>query len=155
MLILELGNYNHWESVYDHSVTATMVSNSSYLPIPEITIPFLTTARFMAFSVSSNNLESYYKYGGLIKQKFRAGMIVGGGQDITFNSAFKLYLNQISLVELSQYGSESSLIYVPPYYFQNVRLMAWQYTGPITETVDNSLNLIQSDLTVIKNILQP
>ncbi|HEY9703501.1 MAG TPA: hypothetical protein V6C58_13710 [Allocoleopsis sp.] len=90
-----------------------------------------------------------------IKQKFRAGMLPGGGADIAQNNLYRLYLKQITLVELKQYGAETALIYFPPYYFEQVSIKVWEYTGPIIETVDNSLNAIQSDVTTIKNILQP
>jgi hypothetical protein len=100
MLILELGNSNNWDLVYTRSVSANFITETNYYPIEEFDIPFLTTVRFMAFQVTSSTAKPYYKYGGLIKQKFRAGMIVGGGVDITFNNSKKLYLNQITLVEL-------------------------------------------------------
>jgi hypothetical protein len=155
MLTLELGNSSNWNLIYEQSATAVKLTDTSYTPIPEIPIPFLLNARFMAFSVTSAGLPSYYRYAGQIRQKFRAGMMSGGGQDIELNNAYRLYLKQINLVELKQYGAETALIYYPPYYFEQVSLSVWEYTGSIIETVDNSLNAIQSDVRAIKNVLIP
>jgi hypothetical protein len=154
MLILELGNTNNWQEIYTRSVSANFITETTYHPIEEFNIPFLITARFMAFRVTSNTSKPYYRYGGLIKQKFRAGMIEGGVADITFNNSKRLYLNQITLLELKQFGAETALSFTPPYYFEQINLTAWEYTGPVTDTIDNSLSAIQSDVSYIKSKVQ-
>lgn len=146
-LIVDLTNQANWLQVYDQSHEVTNRTSISYTPMPPIEIPFLFDRRILSVKTTSEAAKPYWKYAGLLTQRFRIG---SGGTNtllpIADFSRRKLHLNRTELIIFPQYTENYELLLDPPYWFEDLRLTIWEYTGPEANSTDELVELTRIDV---------
>lgn len=152
MEILGLGNSQNWESLGSYSAQGAPVPNNpnAYQPIPEFSIPLTIDSRIIAVVAESTSAKPTWHFAGFLFQKVHLGIIVGGGFDSDATSARKIYLNRISLLTFRNLTPTYGISFKPPFWFQDVKLTIWKYTGVDTTVELNQLANIQLKLTSIE-----
>lgn len=152
MEILALGNSSNWESLGNYSAQAPPVPGNpnAWQPIPEFPIPLIIDSRIIAVVAESTSAKPTWHFAGFLFQKVHLGITVGGSFDSDATQARKIFLDRISLLTFRNLAPTYSLTFKPPYWFQDVRISIWKYTGVDTTIELNQLANIQLKLTSIE-----
>jgi hypothetical protein len=106
--------------------------------------PFLLHSTAIAILVEvlqpSSGTEKW-NYGGKALFSIDIPITLGGTTD-TVIAAKALYLRQLNLVTLPDLAGDFRLELIPPKWFVQVRLTAWQYQGDGIPDFESKLNLI-------------
>ena len=149
---LQLGNINNWDLVADESVEAisTGPNELDFQPIPAFELPLLLDNLIVAVQLRSLTARPTWKYGGLIVQ--RLSLPLPGGLGTATPSEGKRYplrLNRTLILPFPRLTTSFELVYEPPYWFRDVRLKIWEYTGPDSNEVMQALAVQDSKLDQI------
>ncbi|OCQ98958.1 hypothetical protein BCD64_23250 [Nostoc sp. MBR 210] len=139
--ILQLGNADNWQQIYNTSVAAVNVTPDTHVPIAEITVPFLIDTHVLAVYITTNIPEGRdWNFAGFLNQKFELGLTVGGVPEADELSRRKLWLNRIKLVIFPPLTSTYAISFDVPKWFKNVSLTVWEYIGADFDSTEQTLN---------------
>jgi hypothetical protein len=144
--ILQLQNGANWSSIWSYSASAASAPNArpgSTLPIPKITVPFLLENNIVAISATSQNARATWNFAGRVAKKISTGIVTGGLPDATVSDRGVLLLNRINLFRFTRLTATYALEIEPPYYFKDINLTLWIYTGVDSDTTSEQLNRIE------------
>lgn len=140
MLIADVSNSSLWEPVYNISLVATKTGNANnYYPIPVTNVPILFDSKIVAISATSQKNQNR-KFAGYVNQKVVTGITVAGLPDAEVSSR-RLYLNKINLYVFQKLTSTYSLSVYVPYWFEDIALNFWQFTGTVDDTTEQLIQL--------------
>lgn len=138
--ILQLGNADNWEQIYQTTVAAVTLNSKIHNPIPEITVPILLETHILAVYVTTDIPEGRkWNFAGFLNQKFELGLTVGGTPEADELSRRKLWLNKIKLILFPKLTATYSIAFGVPEWFKNVNVTVWQYVGTDYDSVEQFL----------------
>ena len=141
--ILDLANSNNWEPFWSTQVNALQAGANSYYPIPEIICPVLVTSHIIAVNIVQTKGKSYWKFGGFLNQKLFSGTTLSTTPDLNAFTKRKLFLNRVMLFNFPKLTPNYSLSFEVPYWFEDVSIAVWAYTGINTDSVEDELKVIK------------
>jgi hypothetical protein len=143
--ILQLQNAANWDLQWSYSVAAAInpQRQGSYLEIPPITAPFLLESHIIAVAATSTTARPHWKVAGSVEKKISTGIATGGGLDTTISQNRVLWLNKINLFKFTQDTPTYGLQITPKWWFKDITLTLWVYTGIESDTVTEQLNRIE------------
>lgn len=112
-------------------------------PIPPITVPFLLENDIIAISVTSDSAPSTWRFAGRVAKKISTGIVVGGLPDTTVSDRKILLLDRINLLRFTRLTDTYAIEIEPPFYFKDIALTLWIYTGVDSDTVSEQLTRIE------------
>lgn len=122
-------NASNWESIYNYSATAGILSENTYIPIPPVTAPIFIESDIIAVYVNTVIPNGRtWRYGGFLEQRFTTGLLVGGTTDAA-GEPRNMWINKITAILFSPITAQYSLRFYFPKWFRAVELQCWQYTG--------------------------
>lgn len=147
--MLDLTNSALWNLIWSANLQAELVANKPrYLPIPPVEVPFLLDSNIIAVLATSSTAPPSWKFAAFLNQKIATGITVGGFTDTQAHQE-KIWLNRISLVILPKLTTTYSLNFNIPYWFYDMSLRLWVYSG------EENISLPANDfLEEIKDSLQ-
>ena len=127
--MLDLTNSALWDLIWSANVQAELVPNKArYLPIPPVEVPFLLDSHIIAVLLTSSTAPPSWKFAAFLNQKIATGILVGGTNE-TQAYQEKIWLNRISLIILPKLTTTYSLNFNIPYWFYDMSLKLWVYSG--------------------------
>lgn len=154
--MLDLNNSALWNLIWSANVQAELVpSKPRYLPIPPVEVPFLLDNHIIAVQLISSTAPPSWKFAAFLNQKIATGITVGGLNETQAHQE-KIWLNRISLIILPKLTSTYSLSFNIPYWFYNMNLKVWIYTGEenVSPPANDSLEDIREALLNIDRKLE-
>jgi hypothetical protein len=150
--ILELSNSANWVQAYSAETAATWVDESkgSHFPIPPMSIPFLFDQHIIAVYPESNGSKSWWFSAGWLEQKVSTGITVGGNPDVRVQDSQRILLNRINLAIFPKLSSTYQLNIDIPYWFSHYKVTIWEYIGPESDSIENLINQLQTDIQRIE-----
>jgi hypothetical protein len=122
---------NNWEIVGEKQWTRVMNSDGFTLgEIGEVIFPFVLERPTLAAAVRCIEPDppETWNYGGRVIFKTQTGITNGAISDGVVGTK-ALYLNQINLIFLPNYGNNFTCGFFPPKWFGKVELTLWEYIG--------------------------
>jgi hypothetical protein len=154
-LELALTTQSNWQQIYSENRDAVYVDSLSYTPIPAFEVGVTLSTPVVAIRAASSKARGHWKSAGHLFQRFQLGT-GGAANPLPQVDSAQIFIpiNRVKLVQFDLWQPEYSLVYLPPYWFEQVQVQIWAYTGPITETnqvrfdsIDSGLNRIEGRLT--------
>ena len=150
--VFELGNSSNWDLLYtaNHKAIPTTTKRDQYFPIPEITIPFLIDSNILAVHVASISAKRNWHFAGILNQKIRIGLSIGGSPDAVAESSRKISLNQIQLLTFRELTDTYAVTFKTPFWINNITLTVWEYIGAVSDTTEILIQNLKADITRIE-----
>ena len=150
--ILQLGNSSNWMQAYAAEASATWINEEkgSHYPIPPMAIPFLFERHIIAVFPESNAAKPWWFSAGWLEQKVQTGITVGGNPDVRAQDSQRILLNRINLSIFPKLSSTYQLNIDIPYWFSHYKVTIWEYIGPESDSTENLINQLQSDVQRIE-----
>lgn len=130
--ILDLGNPNHFQEVYETVLTAEIVVEGFYKPIPQHQIPITFSCHTLFVGATSTKAKPNWRLGFYLRMLIASSV----GTAEASNRPIPFGLNLIRFPVLS---SEYKLKAYIPKWHQEMEMKIWQYTGPESDV----LNLLE------------
>jgi len=151
---LDLSNAENWEDVYSTSQAITQLGPRSYVPLSEIQVPILLTKPILAVYCESPSAPPHWKRAGWLNQQIRVGITVGGGQEGNRQKGYLLLLKKIMVIEWEPFAEAYQVSFTPQRYLDDISLRIWEYTGPITQSLDEKIDLTRIDVLRLEKQVQ-
>ena len=119
------------------------------IPIPPFFLGTSFSSRFLAVGISVKAFQDTWRHGGYIWQVTNKSFSLPPTQKI-IGSITRLVINQITLVELPEYGESYQLIYAPPRWYCDVTIKVWEYIGKVSDTVPDSFITLKDKINSIE-----
>lgn len=150
--ILELGNSSYWEEIYHFQVAATWVDQAkgSFTPIPPVSVPVLLEKHIIAIFAQAACAKSWWFSAGWLEQKIITGISPGGNSDTRAQDSQRILINRINLAIFPRLSSTYQLNIDIPYWFSDYEAWVYQYTGPESDSIENLINQLQTDIQRIE-----
>lgn len=156
-IIYDFSNQNNWSLTWSGVKVAPDVSSESlnkYFPIEDFAIPVQFSSPIISIYLVSDSDPGRWIKGGWAKQKIVTG-ITGGGSPDAYTQIIPLKLRQINICQFSQTVTSFAVVLSIPYWLRHIDITVWEYTGEITDTLEQKLDeCCQSLETNIDNIHQ-
>jgi hypothetical protein len=139
---IEFSNPNVWDFAFSQSRTAVKPTPNVYYPIEAFDLGVNLFAAYTLVVVESASARATWKYAGELRQawNFAKGGEIGEQLSLAQSEPKQLFLKRVQLIGLNPNTIEPyRLIYLPPYWFQDVSVYGWQYTGAIENFVIDTL----------------
>lgn len=140
-IIFDFANSQNWNLSWSGSRTAPPTPAPQlgrYFPIEDFTVPVQFQTPVLAIYLTSTTDPGRWIRGGFAKQKIRTG-ILGGGSPDTFSQALPLRLREINLLQFAQITTSYAVTLSIPYWLRQIDVTIYEYTGTITDTVEQKL----------------
>lgn len=149
--VLQLTNPNNWEQIYSQNHLAQVLGSNplKYKPIPEIVFPFLLDRHILVISAESNVAPPSWRFAGFVDQRIRTGLTAGGAYD-GYASQAKIYLTRNTLIQFPALTDDYALSVKIPYWIEQIQLIVWQYSGPVSDSTETALAALQVTSDQIK-----
>jgi hypothetical protein len=122
-------NAANWESIYNFSATAGILSENTYIPIPPTQAPiFLESDIIAVYADTTVPNGRKWRYAGYVEQRFQSGLTVGGNTDAA-GEPKNMWVGKITTIFFPVITAQYSLKFYFPNWFKDVSLQVWQYTG--------------------------
>jgi hypothetical protein len=144
-LILNLGNPDNWNQVYNTTVAALLIGNGRYAPIPKIAVPIQLESPILAVYISCSPNKPTWKFGAWLNQNIFTGLTIGGLTDAENVQRRKIWLNKISLARLDKLSENYAVSFDIPKWFESVSISLWEYTGIISDSTEELINEIRDN----------
>lgn len=132
----------NWELVISQTRTAEKISEAKHYPIPPFDLGISLTSPYVLIVIQTTEKKSTWKYGGEVRQNwdFPKGSSIGTLTGIAQSEPTQLSLDRTQLVELNPSSLHPyQLRYQPPYWFKDVIVFGWVYTGTVQNFVKDTL----------------
>lgn len=137
----------NWERIYHQKLEAQKLTDSQRELINPVVLPILAESRILVAATASDSARSHWRYGGSLTP-----ILDCGGTDFgeTNLSSYSLPCNGSRLIVLPQFASAYKLQFSCPWWFEEITLSVYQYTGTVTEEPIAFLDDLRSQLTQIE-----
>ena len=156
--IVQLGNSDNWERLWETNIYAAKTSLRTYVPIPEIECPFLIDKFILNIYVSQTEGKDYWRFAGFLNQKLLGRLTVPGQAEFNAINKERLYLNRWMLFNFPKLTTDYTISFEIPFWFRDVDIKVYQYTGvnydSILDEFTKTNNRILDnafDLTILRN----
>lgn len=132
----------NWELVINEIRVADFIGEESHSPIPPFDLGISLTSPYALIVVQTTQGKTTWKYAGEVRQtwNFPKGNPIGTQTSIAQSEPTQLFLNRVQLVELNPNSLQPfRLRYQPPYWFKDVIVFGWKYSGTIENFIKDSL----------------
>lgn len=146
MLTADLQNTSLWEQVYYTTVNGNRLSQAIIEPIPDLIIPTYLSSNLIAVYSESNNAPIKWRTSGWLTRYISVGLSVGNNQNTKIGYSERVPLNNTKVIQFNGLGENYKLVYTPYKKFTNISFGIWKYTGEITETLQQQLDLARIDV---------
>lgn len=152
-IVVDIGNSSNWNLIWNQSIVAVSAQYypDRYYPIPKVTVPILLENHIISVLVTSTTAKETWYYAGILSQKIRTGITVGGNTDVEVQQTRKLYLGKLNLLILPRLATNYSISFDVPSWFEQVEYFVWEYTGTVIDSTDEILEIIKIDLLRIES----
>ncbi|MCC5640538.1 hypothetical protein LC593_32860 [Nostoc sp. CHAB 5844] len=151
--VLELNSQGVWSQVFHESRQALVATPSGgYYPIPAFEIPFLFERHILAVRCMSTTAKATWRFGGNLSQKIQLG--TGGSASplpIADGAVIPLRVNRTRLILLQHLTSTYQLVHETPYWFKDVTLTIWEYTGIESNTTEQLIETLKIDVLRVED----
>jgi hypothetical protein len=140
---LQLSNPANWGTPYQTSRQANPYGTSGlFFPIPPFQIPIQFESPILAISAENQDARAWWILGCRVRQLFD----VSSGPLEVASVQRRVLLNRGgTLIQFPRYAPQYRLEVEIPRWHKEMSLTIWEYIGPITDTVEQSV-LEQADL---------
>jgi hypothetical protein len=138
----------NWEQIYSGSWKSVILDDKYHRPIPAQEIPVLPEGGILACYCDSETAKDHWTYGGAFQQVYQVPTFSRG--KLYAGRGGRVWLDQTTLVELPDRGSSYQLKFIPPKHLEDVSIILWQYTGPVTDSIEIALQRLRSDIADLK-----
>jgi hypothetical protein len=145
---LQLYPDQNWEQIYSASWQSVILDDRYHRPIPAQLIPIVPEGGNLACYAESQTAKDHWTYAGSFQQVYQAPTFSGGKLHATRGG--RVWLDQTTLIELPDRGSSYQLKFFPPRHLEDVSIILWQYTGPVTDSIEVALARLQADIADLK-----
>ncbi len=163
-------NSEDWRIVADASRTATIINENSHTPIPPIDLGVSLFSDYIAVVATTGSGKPSWQFAGDIRQVYN--FVPGGNSPVTSvlqSLPTRLFINKLQIVETNRISTDRfRLRYTPPFWFKDVAIRVYEYTGDTLNFVEDALfgignvlgidpnqpsGLIEAQLTVIEELI--
>jgi hypothetical protein len=137
-----LTDSNNWVLAYSTQKAAAQDATGAYFPISTISVPILLDSFFLAIRTDSQEKKATWKYGGSAAYYLPTGIGIGGVTESRFGEVRYLSLGEFTLCSVPKLANEFELRIFPPYYFRDISVSVWMYTGAGEPTIEGKLDKI-------------
>jgi len=142
-LVFQPTDATKWQLLYNSHFQRQPKNATEDYPIPPQLLPILAEHRVLAVAVNSQAAKSTWRYGGSIIAVLNCGATDFGKVDA---ARYSLPCNGSKLVILPGIASTFQLRYEVPWWFPEVALSIYQYIGPVSDSTENLIEQLRSDL---------
>ena len=139
--LYDFSNSDNWSLGWTGVKRAPDAPNDSlnrYYPISDFAIPVQFSSSVLAVFLESETDPGRWIRGGFAKQKIVTG-ITGGGTPDAFSEAKPLRLREINLIQFQQLSTDYAVVLSIPYWLRHIDVSVYEYTGTITDTLEQKL----------------
>ena len=143
--VVDLSNSANWNLSWNNTFEVERIGGegSKYYPFPPIEMPVKLTSHVFAVLATSAKAGRNWKFAGFLNQRIQTGIVVGGSQDAEVIQARRFFLNRISVYLEPALTSTFSLTFNIPYWFQDISIFVWEYTGNRSDTTENLITEVR------------
>ena len=143
--VVDLSNSDNWNLSWNNTFEVERIGGegSRYYPFPPIEMPVKLNSHIFAVLATSTKAGRNWKFAGFLNQRIQTGIVVGGIQDAEIIQARRLFLNRISVYLEPALTSTFSLTFNIPYWFQDISLFVWEYTGNRSDTTEELITEVR------------
>lgn len=141
-LLLQLGNSQNWEQVYNRTWSAQIVpGGKQFVPISKQTLPILADRRILVAGTTSIDAQPNWQTGGWLTPKLYVQGLTLPFIEANVNS-FRLPLSDYRLMILPDLSHSYRLEFRVPKWLKSVELDIWQYIGDEKDSTDELIKQI-------------
>lgn len=158
-IIYDFSNQNNWSLTWSGVKIAPDAPNESlnkYFPIEDFAIPIQFSSPIISIYLISNTDPGRWIRGGWAKQKITTG-ITGGGSPDAYTQTIPLKLRQINICQFQKITTNFAVVISIPYWLRHIDITVWEYTGEITDTIEDKLieccDVLETDIAQVRQDL--
>jgi hypothetical protein len=136
-------------SLVDNSRTVSYLgSGGSYIAMGEIDVTggVLLDTPLVATYATSSKRRARWKTAGWLKQRVQTGITVGGQPDADVFQDLRVPLQRLAVLMFPRYIHNFQLTFKTGYWFEQMDLKIWAYTGPVNDQILAQIELTRIDL---------
>ena len=145
----EIGNSTKWEPYFAGNFSGEKLSDGTYRPIPAIETQYTTNAKLLFVGLDSFSAPSYYKTAGWLTQQVYVNWEGGSTPNARADKSWLLLLNRLNLIIPNPGFPDYNVKIDVPYWYDDINIFIWQYTGPATDAIAFQLNAMDAKLNVL------
>lgn len=140
---LQLRDSVNWGTPYQTLRRANLYGSTGlFFPIPAFQIPIQFESPILAIVAESQEALSHWRLGCRVRQMFNADI---AALEVTGTQRAVLLNRGPTLIHFPRYAQQYRLEVSVPRWHKEMSLTIWEYIGPITDTIEQTV-LEQSDL---------
>lgn len=150
-LILELNNQANFVLVYDERRDVEPAGNGYQFPLPAFEIPFLFDRPLLVVKAVSTTARGTWRFGGTLTQRIQLGS--GGAISLlplAENQRRALRLGRTELCYFPLIAPQYQILLEAPHWLDDLRVVIWEYIGPISTEELNALQQLRQDLARVE-----
>lgn len=136
----------NWERIYHQKLEAQKIDNSTRKLINPLVLPVLAESRILVGATASDSALATWRHGGRLTPILNCGGTDFAEADLP---GYSLPCNGSRLIVLPQLASTYKLRFACPWWFDEITLSVYQYTGSVIEEPDAFLDDLRSQLVQI------
>lgn len=143
----ELGNSANFLMIYDETRTVTRTPDNRYVPLPAFEIPYLFSTPVLAIKAISTKAKAGWKYAGILTQRVQLGTS-GSANTLPLAETQRrsLRLQRTELCIFPMLTAQYDLVHECPFWVEDMRLIIWEYVGPIIDNTNELVELARIDI---------
>jgi hypothetical protein len=138
--IVQFGSQSNWSQVYSESREVEYLAPGKFVPLPRFELGTLFDSRYLAISAYSSKAKPTWRYAGYVAQVCRLG---SGGTASPLPAVDtlveKVYLGRARLLTYPGFTSNYALVFVPPYWLEDLTLRVYEYSGAVSDSITDRL----------------
>ncbi|HEY9653646.1 MAG TPA: hypothetical protein V6C95_23495 [Coleofasciculaceae cyanobacterium] len=149
LLDLDLSNSANWNPIHSSSRTVTYLGTTGrYTALTDIDVTggVLLDTPLVATYATSSKRGARWKTAGWLKQRVQTGITVGGQPDADAFDDLRVPLQRLALLIFPRYVHNFQLTFKTGYWFEQLDLNIWAYTGPVNDEILAQIELTRIDL---------
>lgn len=139
--ILQLGNPDNWQQVYEASFNAAPAPNGRYYPINPVVMPVLLSSPIVALAAFSLDAAPRWRLGYWARQ-----YIVTNGFGAIEGATQKAFLNRFMIARYRMLAPQYQLRLEIPYWLRSIDITIWEYSSTVGDSTE-ALITEQAELT--------
>lgn len=144
----DFANAANWVQASYTSRNAEQPTANTFIPIPELDVsgPFPLNAPIIATYATCSTARPTWNTAGWLYQHIRAGIADGGNYGASVYGSRRVPLSRIQIHFWEREIKDYQLRFKCPKWIYQISLTIWQYTGPIIEPTQETIDLARIDI---------